>query len=298
MPQGKEGLSPDEVKLLTTSDDSQAGYLAPAEYANEVIKGIQEFSPIRTIARVYNTSAKRVEFPKRTGVLSATWAGDAVTVTNSEPTYGLEAIDANTLMAVSKVTNEMLEDSAFNLAEFLQADMAEQFGVAEGTAFVSGNGVKRPEGFMTASGVGSVNGGHATVLTADGIIKLAFEPKTAYAAVGTFVLNRNTLEEVYKLKDGQGQYLYRPNQETGKAPTIQGKPYLECTDMPDIGANTYPIAFGDFRRGFMIVDRLQIAVVRDDVSLAEQDTVRFIGRKRVGGQVVLAEAVKKLKIAT
>lgn len=294
----KGAVGPDEAKLLSVSDDTQAGYLAPRQMVADLIKEVSEFSPVRGVARIIPTSAKGIEIPKRTGLVTATWAGDGQTVSASKSTYGMERIDANMLMAVTDVSVEMLEDAAFDLASFIQQDMAEQFGVAEGLAFVSGNGVQKPQGLLTATGLDKTANGHATELQADAIIALTFAIKTAYAQNGTFALNRNTLFQVYSLKDGQGQYLYRPNQEVGRAPTIQGRPYIECPDMPDIGANTYPILYGDFRRGYVIADRVQLAVVRDEYSQSASGVVRFVGRKRVGGQVVLAEAFSKLKIAT
>jgi HK97 family phage major capsid protein len=295
---GRGNLTADEVKLLSTSDDTQAGYLAPRQMVNEVIRAVTEMSPIRTVARIIPTSAKGIEIPRRTGLVTATWAGDGATVTASNSTYGMERIDANMLMAVTEISVEMLEDAAFDLQGFIQADMAEQFAAAEGLAFVSGSGTGRPQGLLTATGLGEYANGHASALQADAITGVTFDIKTEYARNATFALNRNTLFAVYTLKDGQGQYLYSPNQDVGKAPTIQGRPYIECPDMPDIASDAYPILYGDFRRGYVIADRVQLAVVRDETTKADQGVVRFVGRKRVGGQTVLAEAFSKLKIAT
>lgn len=295
---GDARLTPDEIKLLSSSDDTQAGYLASRQMVNEVIKDITEISQMRTIARVIPSSKKGIEIPKRTGTPTAQWAGDGVDTTATNSTYGLETIDADELVAVTDVAASMLEDSDFPLAAFLQEDMAEQFAYAEGLAFVNGNGVKKPQGLLTATGLVEKANGHASALQADGIIALTFGIKTAYANNGSFVLNRNTLFAIYTLKDGQGQYLYRPNQEVGRAPTIQGRPYLELPDMPDVAANAYPIAYGDFRRGYWIADRQQVQVLRDEFSQSSKRIVRFVGSKRTGGQVVLPAAFAKLKIAT
>jgi len=295
---GEKGMSPESAKLLSTGDDTQAGYLAPVQMVNQLIAAVTEMSPVRTVALVIPTGQKAIEMPRRTGLPTASWAGDGQDTAASNSTYGLERIDANELVAVTDVTWSMLEDSAFNLAAFIQQDMAEQFGAAEGGAFVSGNGVKKPQGFLSAAGLIEQASGNANLLTADAITAMAMKAlKTAYSQNGTFALNRNTLFTIYTLKDGQGQYLYRPNQEVGRAPTIQGRPYIECPDMPDIAAGTYPLAYGDFRRGYVIADRTQVQVLRDEMSQSSKRIVRFVGSKRTGGAVVLPEAIAKLKIA-
>lgn len=294
---GDRLVTPDQVKLLSVGDDSNGGYLAPAEMANEIIKAVVEFSPLRSICRVYSTSQKEVQFPKRTGTATASWVAEATEATPTNANYGLETIKANEMVSAAEITNALLEDAAFNLVAELQTEMSEQFGKAEGAAFISGDGVNKPEGILANADVAFVANGHASALQADAIISLMYAVKTAYAMNGTFAMNRSTLAAVRKLKDSQGQYLYEPNQALGLPPTIQGKGFIEAPDMPDIAANAFPILFGDFRRGYIIIDRQQISVVRDDLTLALKRVVRFVGSKRVGGQVVLAEAIKKLKIA-
>jgi len=291
-------ITPEALKVLAVADDTQAGYLAPVEYANEIIRGIVEFSPIRTIARVRPTTRSSVQFPVRTGVFAARWVAELGQ--RSETTglrFGLEEIPTHELYALVDVSLQMLEDSAFNLEQEIQADFAEQFGVAEGAAFVSGNAVGKPEGFLTNPNVGVTNSGHASQITADGVISLYFDLKEDYARNGVWVLNRGTLKAIRQLKDAQGNYLWQPGLAGGVPATILDRPYVVAPDMPDIAANSTPLAFGDFRRGYLIVDRVQIAIQRDPYTQAAQGVVRFHARKRVGGQVVLAEAIRKLKIA-
>lgn len=293
-------MAPEEVKLLSNSQDTQAGYLAPPEMVAEIIKAEIEFSPMRSLARVRQTSQRSVQVRKRTGVFAAQWGGEIESADRAETTglkYGLEDTPVHELYAIVDVTMQDLEDSAFNLESELNAEMAEQFGVAEGLAFVSGNAIKKPEGFLTNADVAYTPGTDAALLKPDGILALYYGVKTAYAQRGTFVLNRATLAEVRKLKDSTGQYLWQAL-AAGAPPTINGAPYVEMPDMPDIAANAFPIAFGDWKRGYQIVDRVSISVVRDGLTRAAKGQVRFIGRKRVAGQVVLAEAIRKLKIST
>lgn len=293
-------MAPEEVKLLSAAQDTQAGYLATPELTNEIIKAEIEFSPMRSLARVRQTSQRSVQVRKRTGVFAAQWGGEIEPSDRAETTglkYGLEDTPVHELYAIVDVTMQDLEDSAFNLEAELTAEMAEQFGVAEGAAFVSGNAVKKPEGFLTNADVGYTPGTDASLIKADGLLALYYGVKTAYAQRGVFVLNRATLAEVRKLKDTTNQYLWQALGQ-GAPPTINGAGYVEMPDMPDIASNAFPVAFGDWRRAYQIVDRISISVVRDGLTRAAKGQVRFIGRKRVAGQVVLAEAIRKLKIAT
>ena len=295
---GLEGLQPDEKKALTVSNDSTGGYLAPPEYVRELLKTITEISPIRTIARVRSTGARSIQIPKRDGQFSAQWVSESGT--RSETTgysVGLEELPAHEMYALVDISEQDLEDTVFDLEAEMQSEFAEQFAKAEGTAFVSGDSVGKPHGFMDHSGVGHVNSGTADAVTADGLISLVHNIKSDYTRNGTFVFNRATLASIRKLKDTAGQYVFQTGMMLGgnMVNTILGHPYVEATDMPSEGADTFPVAFGDFRRAYMIVDRVNLAVLRDPFTQATTGNVRYIARKRVGGQVVQAEAINKLK---
>lgn len=296
---GPEALTPERKAVLTIADDVGGGYLAPSEYVREIIKAEIEFSPIRTIARVRSTGQRSVMIPKRTGTFSAVWVGE--TVSRSETTglaYGLEEIPTHEMSALVDISAMDLEDGAFDLEAELNAEFSEQFGVAEGTAFVTGNAVAKPEGFMTNGDIAVTNSGNATLVTADGLLSLFYGIKTAYSANAVWTINRTTLGSIRKLKDGNGQYLWIPGLAVGQPNSINGAPYVEVPDMADEGADTFPVAFGNFRRGYVIVDRIAIAVLRDPFTQATSGTIRFVARRRVAGQVVLAEAIRKLKCST
>ncbi len=301
---GMDGMAPEEVKVLTVSDDTGAGYLAPAEYVREIIKAEAELSPIRSVAQVRQTSQRSLEIPRRTGQFSAIWVGEIETRSETTGyTIGLEEVAAHELLAEVYLSNQMIEDSVFNIEQELGEEFSERFAVAEGAAFVSGSGVKQPEGFLDNTDVGeTVSGSAATIADAngqgDGIIDLFYGVKTAYGRNGTWLLNRNTLASVRKLKDSQNQYIWQPGMAPGQANTILGAPYVEVPDMPNEAANAYPMAYGDWRRAYLIVDRITMSVLRDPFTRASQGQVKFVARRRVGGQVVLAEAIRKLKCST
>jgi len=297
---GVEHLSQMEKKALTVSNDSTGGYLAPAEYVKELLKTVTEISPIRSIARIRSTGQRSIQVPKRTGNFSASWVSESGT--RSETTgwqVGLEEIPAHEHFAMVDISEQDLEDTVFDLEAEMQSEFAEQFAKAEGAAFVSGNSVGKPEGIMSNSSVSEVISGHASTLTADGLISLVHSVKSDYGRNGTFLFNRSTLAAIRKLKDTAGQYVFQAGMslQAGVPNTILGYPYLEVSDMPDVGANTYPVAFGDFRRGYMIVDRVQLAVLRDVYTQATSGNVRYIARRRVGGQVVMPEAIVKQKVS-
>ncbi len=295
---GKDALTPEQLKVLTVSDDTTGGYLAPPEMTSEIIKGVVEYSPVREVARVRQTGSRSVKAPKRTGTFSAAWVGEIDARSETQGlTYGLEEIPTHELTAEVYISMEDLEDSAFNLESELNMEFSEQFGVAEGAAFISGAGTKKPEGLLTNSGIAAVNSGDANLLKADGLIDLFYAVKDAYARNGSWLMKRGTIATIRKFKDGQGQYLWQPGIGQDQPNTILGKPYREAVDMPAVAANEYPVLFGDYRRGYWIVDRIQITVVRDIYTKASSGQVKFVARKRVGGAVVNTEAIKKQKIA-
>ncbi|MBI5192767.1 MAG: phage major capsid protein [Nitrospirae bacterium] len=291
-------LTPEESKALSVSDDTTGGYLAPSEYVNEILKSIVEFSPVRSIARVRTTNQKSVQIPKRTGVFSAAWVSEVGT--KSETTglaYGVEEVPTHELFALVDISQQDLEDSAFNLESELSQEFVEQFGVAEGAAFVTGNAVGKPEGLLTYASVGETVSGAASAITLDGLISIFHDLKDSYARNSTWLLKRSSLKAIRQLKDANGQYLWQPAIANSSPATILDRPYVESIDMPTIAANAYPVLFGDFRRAYTIVDRVQITVQRDPYTQATTGKIRFIARKRVGGQVVMAEAVRKLKVS-
>jgi|TARA_B110000211_G_scaffold126767_1_gene145938 HK97 family phage major capsid protein len=298
---GKESLDPMELKALTVSNDTTGGYLAPPEYVRELLKSVTEISPIRSIARIRTTSQRSVQVPKRTGQFAASWVAESGTRSETSGyTVGLEEIPAHEMYALVDISEQDLEDTVFDLEAEMQSEFAEQFAKAEGTAHVSGNGVGQPFGFMSNGDVAQVVSGHASTILADGLIALVHGIKSEYAKNGTFVFNRTTLSSIRKLKDTAGQYVFQAGMMLtgGVTSSVLGHPYIEATDMPSEGSDTFPVAFGDFRRGYMIVDRVQMAVLRDPFTQATSGNVRYIARRRVGGQVIQAEAIVKQKCST
>lgn len=293
-----------EFKALNVSSDAAGGYLAPMELVREIIKGETEISPVRSLANVRQTAQKSVSIPRRTGTFAAQWVAEQGT--RSETTglaYGLIEIPMHEFFAEIHISNQMLEDSAFNMQSEITMESVEQFAAAEGGAFVTGNGIGKPEGFMVNSDVLTTNSGTAATIAdsdgqANGLLTLKHAIKTAYTRNASWVMNRTTLGSVRKLKDGDKGYIWMPGIAQGRPNTIDGDPYVELPDMPSEGSGLKPIAYGDFKRAYTWVDRIQMEMLRDPYTQATGGNVRFIVRKRVGGQVVLPEAIRTLTCST
>jgi HK97 family phage major capsid protein len=290
-------VNPGESKALQSVDDQGGGYLAPVDFVQDIIKQIILYSPIRDIATVRQTENKSILFPTRTNTFQAAW----VTEQASRPEttglkYGQEEIMSHEMYALVLITYADMEDAYFDMSQQIQMECAEQFAVTEGAAFVNGNGVGKPEGILMNSNVPIDYSGNASALTSDGLINCAYNLKSAYAKNATWLMNRKTLGLIRQLKDAYGQYLWQPGIASDIPNTILDHPYLETPDMPDVAANAYAVAFGDFKRAYVIVDRVQMVMTRLTERYADLGQIGYIARKRVGGQVVLPESVRRLQI--
>lgn len=295
---GVEALEPDERKALIVSDDAKGGFLAPEQFEAQLQKELVEISPIRAAARVTQTTAGRVVWPKRTGTITAKWVGETEERPKTEPTYGQAALEVHEMSAYIDVSNWLLEDSAIDLASELASDFAEEFGRLEGVAFIDGDGVKKPVGILNDPSIKTVANGHAANVSADALIQLMYDLPPTYRNRGSWLLNGATIAAYRLLKDGNGRFLWQDSIQVGQPATLLGRPVVEAVDMPGIGADATPVIYGDFATGYRIVDRVGLSVLRDPYTVATEGLVRFHGRRRVGGGVVRPDAFRKLKMAT
>lgn len=286
---------------LVKGDDASAGYLlAPPDMQKEIIKNVIEMTPMRSLATVRSIGVDSWKAPKKIGSGAALRVGERAPRANTgDMKFGMLTISAPEMFSRSEVSQQMLEDSDYDLGAELREDASEQFAVREGAEYVSGvGGTTEAGGFLLDSGILSVNSGHATLITGDGLIDLFHKLKTAYAKNGVWTLNRSTLGAIRKLKDNTtGQYLWVPGIANGIANTILGANYAEMSDMPDIAANSYPVAFADWKKLYVIIDRVGISFQPDYMTGADDGLVIFRGRKRTGGGVRQPEAGVKLKIS-
>jgi len=295
-------LGPEERKVLTISDDTTGGFLSgPPDYVREIIKGITEISPIRQLARVRETVNRTIQVPKRTGQFSA--ARTAEVAERTERTglkYGLEEMALPEAYALVRVSRQDLEDSAFNLEAEIAAEIVEQFAVLEGTEFLTGNGVGQAEGILINTTViaGCETTAGSNAIAADDLIGVQYALKEGYARNASWLMKRATVKVVRLLKEATtNAYIWQPGLQANQPATLLGNPVVECVDMPSgLVDNQYEVAYGDFRRGYLIGDRIQIEIQRLVEKYAEFGQIGFMARKRFNGQVVLPEAIKLLKI--
>lgn len=298
---GVEKMAADEVKTLRAADGSAGGYLAPAEFVRELDKNLVLYSPVRQAARVSNTSSGSVILPKRTGTLTGGWVGEIEERPESEPSYGEHELTVHEIAVSVPVSNQLLEDSAFNLDAELAADFAEEFGRIEASAFVAGNGVKKPLGFLNTPDIPVVKSGDAAGFGEKPIHQLMdifHTVPTFYAADAVWGMNRTTMGLLRQQSDAAGYPFWSHlwGLDAAFSETLFGRPVIEMPDLPDVGANACPIVFGNFRF-FRIFDRVSLSVLRDPYSQAKFGKTVFHARRRLAAGVTKADAFALLKIA-
>ncbi|GAA0548116.1 HK97 family phage major capsid protein [Rhizomicrobium palustre] len=299
-----------EAKAMSTSTASAGGYTVPLEIEQTIDRVLAKVSPIRAIATVRQIGSNVYRKPITTAGAATGWVAetDARPQTNT-PT--LTAIDFATmeLYAMPAATQGLLDDSQVDLETWLAEEVQTVFAEQEGAAFISGNGTTQPKGFLTETAIADgswawgklgyvasgADGAFASTTPSDALISLVYAPKQAYRANGSWLMNRKSESAIRKLKDGQNNYIWQPGTSAGQPATLLGYPVVEAEDMPDIASGSFAIAFGDFKRGYLIVDRVGVRVLRDPYSA--KPYVLFYTTKRVGGGVQNYEAIKLMKFA-
>lgn len=286
---------------------SEGGYLAPVEWDRSITDKLILVSPIRQLASVQSISTAGFSKLFNLHGTASGWVGEAAArpMTNT-PAFGSLNYVPGEIYANPAATQGMLDDSAVDLESWLAGEVELEFAKQEGTAFVSGDGVNKPNGLLTyvtggtnaavhpfgaitTSGSGAVG-----AVTADSIIDLVYSLPSAFLANAVFAMNRTTLNAIRKLKDTTNNYLWQPSYVAGQPSTLCGFPVYEVADMPNIAANAISIMFGDFKRGYLIVDRTGTRVLRDPFT--NKPYVQFYVTKRVGGGALNPEALKAMKI--
>lgn len=300
-------LGPEERKVLTIADTTHAGVLAPYEYVNEIIRKATLFSPLRRIANIRQTSAYAVELPSETGIGVATWvaeSGEKTETTGLE--YALTEINTFEMKILYKATQKMLEDSRFSIESEIAQASGRGFGLLEGTAFYSGNGTTSPEGIVVNATVLADARNVATdnTLVFDDFIGTSYQLASPYIPNAAWLLNRGTVGTIITFKSAATPvYLLQPNLQAGQPTLMLGSPIYEWADVPNTPATNIPdgqiiALYGDFRAGYTIADRVDIVIQRLIEKYAEFGMIGFLGRKRIGGKVVLPEAIQILKNIT
>jgi HK97 family phage major capsid protein len=304
------GLRALEVKAMSAGSNADGGYTVPVEIERSIGERLTAISPIRSIAGQRTISGNVYKKPFMTAGPAVGWVGetDARTQTTS-PVLDALSFPAMELYAMPAATAALLEDSAVNIDEWLAAEVEQAFAVQEGTAFVTGDGSNKPKGFLSYTTVANASwtwgnigyvasgaaGAFASSNPSDALVDLIYAVKAGYRQNGSFVMNRKTQAAVRKFKDSSGNYLWQPPAQAGGRATLMTFPVVEAEDMPDVAANSLSVAFGDFGRGYLVVDRAGVRVLRDPFTA--KPYVLFYTTKRVGGGVQDFDAIKVLKMA-
>ena len=297
-----------EEKALQIGVPSDGGFVVPAEVETEITRLMTHISPIRAIAGVRQVSGAVYKRPITVTGPQTGWVGETASrpTTNSQTLAEL-SYPTTELYAMPAATTAFLDDAAVDVGQWIADEVNAAFAAQETTAFVNGDGVNKPSGFLSGTkvaeaswswgGLGYLATGASGALPAshasDILIDLVYALKAGYRQNANWVMNRKTQGALRKLKDVDGNYLWQPAANAEGRASFMGFPLVEAEDMPNIAANSFSIAFGDFKRGYLIVDRQGVSVLRDPFS--SKPYVLFYTTKRVGGGIADFDAIKLLK---
>ena len=299
-----------EVKSVSGAAPGDGGYAVPQQVDARIASELAEISPIRALAQVVQTGSSGYRKLMAAGGTSSGWVSETAARPETDTPNFIEiAPPTGELYANPAASQGMLDDADFDIESWLASEIAMEFARAEGAAFVGGSGINQPEGFLTAptstaeDGVrafGSIqyigSGDAAGFDTAPDarLVDLIHTMKSGHRQGASFVMNSATLAEVRKLKTADGAFLRQPGLVEGQPDRLLGYPVVEAEDMPDIAAGAFPIAFGNFRHGYLIAESGATQILRDPYT--NKPFVHFYATKRIGGQVLDSNAIKLLKI--
>ena len=289
-------VRPDVADALQIGTDSEGGYLVPDEFETTLVEGLEEENIFRKLAHVINTSSGDRKIPVVASKGSASWVDEEGTITESDDAFNQVSIGAYKLGTLIKVSNELLNDSVFNLEQYIAKEFARRIGAKEEDAFFNGNGTGKPVGIFNATGGAEVGvtTASATTITADEIIDLFYSLKASYRKNAVWILNDATIKVIRKLKDKNDNYLWQPSLTAGTPDTLLGRPVFTSSYVPTIAAGAKTIAFGDFSY-YWIADRQGRNFKKLSELYAATDQTGFVATQRVDGKLVLPEAIKVLQ---
>ena len=282
--------------VLSEGTDSEGGYLVPDEYENTLVQALEGENVIRGRSHVITTSNGTHKIPVVASKGEASWIDENGAYPEDDDTFAQVNIDAHKIGTIIKVSEELLNDSAFNLESYFAQEFGRRIGTKEEEAFINGNGSSKPTGILASAEVGVTAASDKTI-TADEIIDLFYSLKGSYRRNAVWVLNDSTVKVIRKLKDENGQYIWQPALKDGDHDTLLGRPILTTGAMPEIAADAKPVIFGDLSY-YWIGDRQGVTFKRLNERYADMGQVGFLASKRVDGKLVLPEAIKVLKMKT
>ncbi|NTW70672.1 MAG: phage major capsid protein [Eubacteriaceae bacterium] len=282
---------------LQVGTDSEGGYLVPDEFEAVLIQSLEEENIFRQLAKIIQTSSGDKKIPVSSSKGTASWVDEEGLIPDSDDSFGQSSLSAYKLATMIKVSEELIQDSVFNLESYIAKEFARRIGAKEEEAFFIGDGSGKPTGiFHSSGGAGiGVTTASATALTFDELMDLFYSLKSPYRKNAVFVTNDATVKTIRKLKDGNGQYIWQPSVTLGQPDTILNKPVRTSAYVPTIAASAKPIAFGDFSY-YWVADRQGRSFQRLNELFAATGQVGFKATQRVDGKLILTEAIKALQM--
>ena len=286
---------PNVLNALQIGTDSEGGYLVPDEFEHTLVQALEDENIFRQMAKIIQTSSGDRKIPVVASKGTASWIDEEGAFTESDDAFGQVSIGAYKLGTLIKVSEELLNDSVFDLESYISTEFARRIGAKEEEAFFTGNGTGKPLGILATTGGAEtgVTSAAATAVTADEPFDLFYSLMAPYRKNAFGVLNDSTVKAIRKLKDQNGQYLWQPSMVAGTPDTILGRPVKTSAYMPALAAGSKSIAFGDFGY-YWIADRQGRSFKRLNELYAANGQVGFLASQRVDGKLILPEAIKVL----
>ena len=281
---------------LSIGTDSEGGFLCPEEYERTLIKALEEENILRSLCTIIRTSSGDRKIPVVVSHGEASWVEEEGAIPESDEVFGQISIGAHKVATMIRVSDELLQDSVFDVEQYIAAEFARRIGAKEEEAFLTGDGTAKPQGILSNSGgagVGVTTAGNTP--SADELIDLVHSLKSVYRKKAAFLLNDSTVKAVRKLKDGSGQYLWQPGIKEGQPDMLLNHRLVTSPYMPEIGVGSKAILFGDYTY-YWIADRQGRSFQRLNELYAVTGQIGFRATQRVDGRLVLPEAVKCLQI--
>ena len=294
--QMRDRSSVDVRNALQIGTDSEGGYLCPDEYERTLIKALDDVNKLRALCTIIRTESSDRKIPVVASHSTASWVDEEGAIPESDDAFGQISLGAHKLATMIKVSDELLQDSVFDVESYIAAEFARRIGTAEENAFLTGNGSAKPTGMLNASNGASVSVTTAGAsFTADEILDLIYSVRSVYRPNATFLMNDSSIKVLRKLKDGSGQYLWQPGLKEGQPDRLLNYNVVTLAGIPEVSATNKVILFGDFKY-YWIADRQGRSFQRLNELYAATGQIGFRATERVDGRLVLGEAVKCLQI--
>lgn len=290
----RNGVSYEVCNALQIGVDSEGGYLCPDTFAQDLVKGLTARNIVRDLAHVFQTTSGQHKIPVVATRGTASWIEEEGPIPEGDDVFSQQYIGAHKVGTLIKVSEELLNDSAFDLEQYFIDEFSRRIGNKEEAAFLTGDGAGKPSGLLNDAEVG-VTAASASTVTTDELIDLFYSLDAPYRINAVWLVNDSTMRVIRKLKDQNGQYLWQKALHEGEHETLLGKPIFHSPLAPEIAAGAKAIAFGDFSY-YWIGDRQGITFRRLNERYADTGQVGFLATKRTDGKLILPEAIKVLQM--